>query len=96
MINAHGLLEKMYKTFAPVEIDTFDDPTWIGLTPNSFDRSRRESVDELQLTKSSHLGKHVIFQARLCLQKEDNTIEMTLLNAKAAFEAVSNLFFQEE
>lgn len=33
MINSHNLFEKMYKKFHPVELDTGDDPIWIGLAP---------------------------------------------------------------
>jgi hypothetical protein len=84
----------MYKKFVPVNLDTFNDNTWIGLSPIT-PNDKTESLEELEYTVSSHLSKHVISHARLCLEKE-HAKEMTFSNAKAALEAVSNLFFQDE
>ena len=100
MINSHLLLEKMYKKYTPVELDQInlqgenDHPVWISLGPIEFTSERKESIESIEYTKTSHLSKNVISHARLCIQGNTPSGSSTMSKTLATLDnRLTTLFF---
>ena len=78
MIQGHILIERMFRKFNPVELrqKNIDDQDqdhyqWVTLQNNYLPGEKRDSVEDLEIQSTSHLGKSVIAHAIYALSNSN-------------------------